>query len=359
MPENYDRADYERCERGHDGKDEPCGQSSGWLRREEASGFSRCPNTAPLLPHRNGKDRWAVILAGGNGNRLKPLTRLLANDDERPKQFCRILNDRTLLEETQRRTALLIPPSRTITVVTRAHHRYYEAFLADAAAELVLVQPENRGTAPAILCSLLRLASVEPDSSVAFFPSDHYFSDDHAFMSCVALAFDEVNFNPERVILLGVRPTSPEAGYGWIEPDGLVGGFQSQAIRGVRRFWEKPAVGLAQTLMSKGGLWNIFVMVGRAAAFLELIRRATPVLYKKLSALVQVPASGAAAQADLLTVLYSQLPSVDFSRSVLAVRPMNLAVLPLNDVGWTDLGEPKRILRILPWIADSEPIHLH
>jgi len=80
------------------------------------------------------------------------------------------------------------------------------------------VQPENCGTAPAILYSLMRLTKVSPDAMVAFFPSDHYFSDDEGFMTHVDFAFDTVRMNPESVVLLGIEAEKPETAYGWIEP---------------------------------------------------------------------------------------------------------------------------------------------
>src|SRR5262245_50650554 len=121
-------------------------------------------------------NEWAVILAGGDGTRLKNLTRHIAGD-ERPKQFCSVLGRATLLEETRNRTALALAPRRTLYVVNRAHEKYYAPILSAENDENLVVQPSNRGTAPAILYSLLRIAALDPDAVVAFFPSDHYISD--------------------------------------------------------------------------------------------------------------------------------------------------------------------------------------
>ena len=104
----------------------------GWRRHERAR---------PVTPH------WAVILAGGDGVRLRALTRRIAGDD-RPKQFCALVTGDTLLTETRRRTALAVPPRRTLIVVNREHERFYAAQLADVRTRAVVAQPENRGTAP-------------------------------------------------------------------------------------------------------------------------------------------------------------------------------------------------------------------
>ena len=136
------------------------------------------------VPH-----RWGVILAGGEGARLRPLTRTLAGDD-RPKQFCAILGDTSLLEGTRRRVMLGVAPQRTLVMVTRTQERFYVPALASMRTGAVVVQPENRGTAPAVLYALLRLTTLAPRDRVAFFPADHHVSDDRAFMSHVDAAFE-------------------------------------------------------------------------------------------------------------------------------------------------------------------------
>lgn len=286
-------------------------------------------------------NRWAVILAGGDGMRLRPLTRLLAGD-ERPKQFCTILGGKTLLDETRHRVSLAIPSDQTMVVVTQIHERFYVPLLGGVSPDHVIVQPKNQGTAPAILYSLLRLATMAPAASVAFFPSDHYFSADERFMSYVESAYEAIDLRPDSVTLLGMTPKGPEVEYGWIEPGELILGRGSCPLFRVSRFWEKPPLDLARKLMERGCLWNSFVMVGNVSTFLEMIRRAVPhVYYRFKSVRSKLNTDG---EERGIRLLYDRLPSTNFSQQVLAVRPSDLAVLPVGEVGWKDLGEPHRVL---------------
>ena len=297
---------------------------------------------------KSGSDRWAVILAGGDGTRLQSLTRTISGDD-RPKQFCPIIGGRTLLDQTSRRVALSVAPAQTLTVVTRTHERFYASLLKSEPKTRLLVQPENKGTAPAILFSLLRIAQLSPNATVAFFPSDHYFADDQQFMSHIESAFAAARTHPETVTLLGIKPQSPEVEYGWIEPDGSLFGQLPRSISRVRKFWEKPSALIARGLMERGCLWNSFVMVGRVDAFLKMTERALPSLFDFFLAVA--PTFGTPAEARAVSQLYSWIPSSNFSHEVLALRPDDLAVMQVSDVGWSDLGEPKRVFSTLQQIG--------
>src|SRR2546422_5261262 len=165
----------------------------------------------------NLRSRWGMILAGGDGTRLRALTRRLAGD-ERPKQFCRIIGGDTLLDQTRRRARLLIGPERLLTVVTRHHERFYVPALADTPPRSTVAQPENRGTAPAVLYALTRLGAIAPADPVVVLPSDHHVSDDEAFMARVDGALEAVRARPDLVVLLGIAPDRPEVEYGWVQP---------------------------------------------------------------------------------------------------------------------------------------------
>ena len=281
-----------------------------------------------------------IILAGGDGTRLALLTRRLAGDG-RPKQFCRLTGDDTLLEQTRRRARMLMGPERLLTVVTRHHERFYQPALADAPPQSIVAQPENRGTAPAVLYALSRLAGIAPADPVVMLPSDHHVSDDAAFMGRVEGALDAVAARPDVVVLLRIAPDRPEVEYGWIEPADLILGRWPWPIYRVRRFWEKPSRPIAERLEAAGCLWNCFVIVARPSTLEQLIRHATPELYgafAPLRARLGTPWEDEAARA-----VYGRLPSTDLSRHVFQVCAESLAVLPVTGVSWTDLGDPMRV----------------
>lgn len=284
------------------------------------------------------QEQAAVILAGGEGSRLRSLTRKIAGQDI-PKQFCPIFGTETLVEQTLRRVALAIEPRHTSVVVTRSQKRFYTPILGGMSSRNLVVQPQNRGTAPAILYSLLRLAATTPHARVAIFPSDHFVGDDGEFMRHVEMAFTVTALRPELTVLLGIAAQWSESAYGWIEPGAAIG---ETPVFTVRRFWEKPRTDLAAELLSRGCLWNSFVMVGQLSTLLGLFLVALPELYLAFNKIR--PIVGTTFEERTIERLYADLRSTGFSEQVLAARPLNLAVLPVRGVEWSDLGEPRRVI---------------
>ena len=198
----------------------------------------------------NEEHLWGVILAGGDGNRLRPLTHLVS-DDDRPKQFCPLLGGKTLLAQTQLRIAGTVDADRTVFVLNKIHEPFYREELANVPVVQKVVQPSNRGTLPAILWSLLRIVRLDERAVVAFFPSDHYYSQVQKFIVGITSGYELAERDTRNVILLGAVANRPETQYGWIEPDtAVVSGSGSQPTR-VRRFWEKPSSAMAKPVRSR------------------------------------------------------------------------------------------------------------
>ena len=295
------------------------------------------------------RHRWAVFLAGGDGMRLRSLTFRIAGD-LRPKQFCRIFGERSLLNETRTRVRPLFDNDRETIVVSRSHEEYYRQDLSHADGSRVIAQPLNRGTAIAMTMALLEISRADGDGIVAFFPCDHFYSDSHAFRLALETGLDSAERFPESVVLMGAESRYPEVEYGWIEPEPRVLPDLDAAVHRVRRFWEKPSLNRARTLLHRGCLWNEFVCIGRVSAFLDLLRTRIPGILRSLER--------GFATGDL-KIAYRAVPVVDFSREILTPQSHRFLVVRDRDSGWTDLGTPERVVetltqnRVRPaWLAE-------
>ncbi len=280
---------------------------------------------------------WAIVLAGGEGTRLQSLTRKIEGDS-RPKQFSRIFGSRTLLGHTRERLRPVFDDDRVLFVVNQDHQRFYRNELAKVERANILEQPANRGTAVAIITSLLQLLQYKPDAIVGIFPSDHYYADNDAFAMTVKSAIRVSKAHHDSIVMIGSKPQWPEIEYGWIEPgDCLLNRYNSSIFR-VNRFCEKPPLLEARQLMYRGGLWNTFVAIGRAGAFLNLLAATVMPTMTRIA--------HAVAHRDLGSV-YGEIDAIDFSRDVLTHQSDSLLVMQDSASGWADLGHPERVIATL------------
>jgi mannose-1-phosphate guanylyltransferase len=320
----------------------PRTQNPGQRSRKGPGGEAEWRGANDAVPPISVTRRWGVILAGGDGVRLRHLTRFICGDN-RPKQFCPLLGESSLLNETRRRAERTINPDHILYSVAKAHRDYYVRDLADRTFQRI-VQPGNRGTAPAVLSALLCISDVAPDAIVAILPCDHYYSSESVFTSTLESAFAIAGGRTGSVVLLGAQPKAPEVEYGWIElGDPLIG--SAEGLFHVSCFQEKPQLAVAERLLRRGSLWNTFVMVGHVDAFLDLALAAVPRL---LEALRQGRVCfGRGRETRIADRLYDQIAPTDFSRQVLSLSARRLIAMRLGDVTWSDLGDADRVLSIL------------
>jgi len=298
------------------------------------------PDLEPAGPD-SRRNRWGIVLAGGEGTRLRTLVKLICGE-ERPKQFCPLFDGRTLLAETLRRAELTIPPAQLLVSVARHHRKWYRQEVRLPTDQLI-VQPANRGTAPAVVHSVLSIAQIDENALVAILPSDHHYSNESRFAEALDSAFIAAEKCPNAVVLLGARADYPETEYGWIELGESLP--HQDDLFAVRAFREKPSLETAQELwLNQDSVWNTFVLVGRVKAFLKMFVGALPELTAELANSTLWKGS----QTHIDRAVYKRIPSTDLSKQVLSAETKRLVVLRLGDVGWCDLGGPERVLAMFP-----------
>ena len=268
---------------------------------------------------------WAIIMAGGSGTRFWPLSRRL-----KPKQLLALAGgERSLLAETVARIAPLVPPERVIVVTARHLADATRADLPAVPSRNVLAEPVGRNTAPCVGWAAAHIQRRDPDALVAVLAADHHITDEAAFLEVLGRALGAAREG--HLVTVGVTPTRPETGYGYLE----VGAPLDEGVHQALRFVEKPTRERAEEFLARGTfLWNSGMFFFRAAAARAAVQAHLPDLGLALDALDQAAAEGH--EDEALERLYPTLPSVSFDHGVLE-RAARVAVVP-GAFGWSDVG---------------------
>ena len=281
--------------------------------------------------------RWAIVLAGGEGIRLRPYVQRRFGE-ARPKQYCDFYGGRSLLQHTLERADALVRPERIVTVIAREHERWACPQLAGHGGTVVR-QSINRETGPGLYLPLAYVRSRDPGAIVYILPSDHYVRPADRFVDAVRAAGDLAARHRDRIVLTGVVPESPETEYGYIEPGESLDPVGT--VRQVRRFVEKPSAADATAAIARGAVWNTMVIAASVDALWRAGTECIPgamALFGQLVEAIDTPF-----EAACLETIYLGMPVANFSRDVLERVADRCVVTRLDGVEWSDWGVAERI----------------
>ena len=282
-----------------------------------------------------------VILCGGSGTRLWPLSR-----SDRPKQFISLLGEHTLLEGTLLRAMAIAGATDPICVTAAAYGAEVRQSLERLGLRgILLLEPEPRNTAPALCAAALVARRICPGAVIVSLPADQVIEESGAFVQSIARACEAAE--GEWLTILGVKPRHASSALGYIVPGARVDGMPE--VHRVGRFIEKPEPAVAESVIAGGALWNAGIVVARADTVIEVMRRHEP---KVLSAVETAFDAGENRGGDVYLDLFSfnSAPNISFDKAVLE-RHEGVAVTPLEG-NWRDVGTWAEVAELYP--ADTE-----
>ena len=276
------------------------------------------------------KHHYVAIMAGGIGSRFWPMSRTSF-----PKQFLDVLNTgKTLIQWTYDRYTKFIPEENIFIVTSEEYVDIVKKQLPNLPVENILAEPSKKNTAPCIAYISFKLAQIDPEASFIVAPSDHLILEQDNFEKISLQALDFVA-NIKALATLGIKPTHPNTGYGYIQYEGLE---VATGIYKVKTFTEKPDLEIAKSFLASGDfLWNAGIFVWSLNAIANRFEHLLPEIHQLFSELD----FNSPNISNELEITYGQCPSISIDYGIME-KDKNVFVLPSN-FGWSDLGTWKSL----------------
>ncbi len=282
---------------------------------------------------------YAVIMAGGSGTRLWPISR-----KNKPKQTQAIIGNRTLLQKTFTRLRKAVDREHILITTGEKNYRDIKKQLPNLLPANFSLEPERRDTAPALGLAAAILEKRDPKAIMACIYSDHYIIDEDKYRKVMNLAERLVAEKPEYTMILGINPTYPETGYGYIERARLYKKMGKEEIYYVQRFVEKPDLKTARRYLASGRyLWNSGMFFWKVSTLLELFARFLPETYKHLRKIQD--ALGTRSAKKVLREEYHKIKPISIDYGIVE-KTQKILTIP-SEFGWSDIGHWQSVKEVL------------